>query len=240
MEDDNCHILVLFSLDAPYFTTGEMEDVPSEKISLDWPGCDESYLTPKVSEMPTDEVMVKLVRSELEALFHEKTAEMIRYDYLKRYRLKWWSLVSMNYFDETLPTLPDGHFQPWDNVEDYFNKHFAIYFQCTNPDKEDRFLPPSDGIGRYIYRYWLQMHRGRPPFQRHHFLAAPIEFSSGRDTFEKTHHLVTDLPYVLAFHKSLVCQVRATHPLPRCPGSCDPLEPAKLLRVDYQDEEKRS
>jgi hypothetical protein len=237
-DGDKWHIMVPFSLDAPYLTTGEMEDVPSTEIHPEWPGRDENYLTPGVSETPTNTTMVKLLRSELTTLFHDKTAEMIRYDYQKRYRVKWWSLLSMNRFDETLPTLPDGYFQgPYHhNVKDYFNKHFAIYFQPSDSDKMRQVLGASDGIGRYVYRYWLQMHRGRPPFQRHHFLVAPIELSNGY----KGRYLVADLPYVLALHKSLVCQLRAAYsPLLPLHAVSRPVWCSRdnnLFRNDYHNE----
>jgi hypothetical protein len=184
-----------------------MEDVPTQGIYLEDHDYDECYLAPQVSE-PTDAAIASLIRSELATLFHEKTAEMIRYD-RTRFTDKWSSLMGMSAFDDTLPTLSDSFFRARGKVEEYSNKHIAIYFQCTNGDKTHQPFKNATGgmVGRYVYRHWLQMHRGRPPFQRRHFLAKPIEFARGHEAHDllhyERHYLVTDLPYVLSFHRSL-------------------------------------
>lgn len=85
----------------------------------------------------------------------------------------------------------------------------AIYFQHNT--NETRSSISSNLVGRYVYRHWLRMHRGRPPFQRHHFLAKPIEFVHRGGGFGRMAEkpLVTDLPHVLAFHGSLCDSVEA-------------------------------
>lgn len=211
MENGNYHIRVPFSMDAPYLTTGELEDIPSQQISLELSQYDEVYLAPPASDMPTDTAMVKLLRNELATLFHERTAEMIRYE-RSLFTDNWLSskelAVGMSAFDETLPTLPRRFFRDRGRPKEYANKQIAIYFQCTSDDKRyQHYLPTGGMIGRYAYRHWLQMHRGRPPFQRHHFLATPIEFIGGQ--YLSRHYIATDLPYVLAFHNSLCDSVAA-------------------------------
>ncbi len=213
IDNQTSKIQVPFSLDSPYLTTGEYEDVPDKEIDLDFLVCDKRYLTPQASEMPTGTAMVGLLRKELAALFHESTATMIRY-HRDEFTDKWHSLLGMSAFDETQPTLPQGYFRPGrflapERVEGYFNKYIAVYFEHTNNDKNDGlFRLSSDLAGRYLYRHWLRMHHGRPPFQRHHFLAKPIEFVQRGGLMGKE-PLVTDLPYVLTFHRSLCDSVAA-------------------------------
>ncbi|OIW32592.1 hypothetical protein CONLIGDRAFT_630260 [Coniochaeta ligniaria NRRL 30616] len=204
--EDHGDIRVPFSLDSPYLMTGEHEDVPDKDIDLDFLGHDERYLTPRATEMPSGTAMVGLLRSELAALFHETTADMIR---LRRveFTIKWSSLMGMSAFNETQPTLPRCYYfqsEPFSepgSPEDYFNKSIAIYFQYTDDDDRSR-RASSALIGRYVYRHWLRMYHGRPPFQRRHFLAKAIEFVQG-DGVCSYKPLITDLPYVLAFHGSL-------------------------------------
>lgn len=64
-------------------------------------------------------------------------------------------------------------------------------------------------MGCYVHRHYVRMHNGRPPCQRHHFLAKPIQFVHKPLYKGIYEHRVTDLPYTLKFHKSLCNSVAA-------------------------------
>ncbi|KAM0260326.1 hypothetical protein ACHAPA_010302 [Fusarium lateritium] len=53
------------------------------------------------------------------------------------------------------------------------NKDIAVYFE-SSLDDGGWF---SRKIGCYIYREWLHLHEGRPPFQRHGFLATAAQIT---------------------------------------------------------------
>ncbi|KAK0637380.1 hypothetical protein B0T17DRAFT_613979 [Bombardia bombarda] len=210
-------IVVPFSLDSPYLTGGEYDDVPDLPIDpsyLRYLGCDEKYLTAGASAMD-----MGLVRKELAAVFHDTTARMIRYD-RDAFTDKWSSaLPGMDTVGETIATVSRCQLQKLEKyfkLEDYFNKHFAIYFTPYTEDKRAAADDDGRAIGRYIYRHWLWMHRTSlhckwPPFHRHHFMARATKFVDrriGPDCWNLEQCLVTDLPYVLAFHRS-VCDSAA-------------------------------
>lgn len=49
---------------------------------------------------------------------------------------------------------------------EYLNKQIMVYFEPTSVSSTE-----GDRVGRYVYREWLRLHDGRPPFQRHSFFA---------------------------------------------------------------------
>ncbi len=180
--------------------------------------CNEDYLTPKPQELLAgDAAIAQPLRRELKTLFHESAMELVRFDRWE-FTDKWISLWGMARFDETLPKLPRRYFQSKGliRVQDYFNKHLAVYFQSTFDDGTGR-LPglASELVGRYLFQHWFRMHGGRPPFQRGHYLAKAIEFVCPSGLEDSTHgldettHLVTDLPYIRAFHASLCDSIEA-------------------------------
>lgn len=234
--DQQVEIRVPFSMTSPYPMTGDDLDVPDEEMR-ELLGCNERYLTPsQTHDKPTGAAtMTRLLRTELTALFHEFTIKEIRYQ--KAETIKWRHLQGMSAFDETQPTLPRDYFH---RRGDFFNKHIAIYFQRTKNDPEGWFSPApvsSDMIGRYCYRHWLRMHAGRAPFQRRHFLAKAIEFVVPCEDGEigkhySMKHFVTDLPYVLGFHRSLCDSVAA--------GEEDIIAPSYYRRKRDQTEDRHA
>lgn len=59
----------------------------------------------------------------------------------------------------------------------------------------------GDRLGRYVYREWLRLHDGRPPFQRHSFFAKAVQIGdNGPRNLEK----------LTAFHEAL-CGVILSH-----------------------------
>ncbi|KAF5643025.1 4-coumarate ligase [Fusarium tjaetaba] len=54
----------------------------------------------------------------------------------------------------------------------FLNKEIAVYIDAHTVEDMDLGY-----IGRYLYRAWLHLHKGRPPFQRGGFLAKPLRIS---------------------------------------------------------------
>jgi hypothetical protein len=105
--------------------------------------------------------MKSAIRKELEGIFFEITARGIR---SLDWYLTWQYTESAEWVDRKLDFKPEA-------VLDFFNKEFMVYYEEL----------PSNGtsygkFGRYLYRAWLLLYNGRPPFQRGGFLAKPMLF----------------------------------------------------------------
>ncbi|KAJ4128923.1 hypothetical protein NW768_007447 [Fusarium equiseti] len=56
-------------------------------------------------------------------------------------------------------------------ILDFLNKEFMVYYEKEHSNGTD-----YGKFGRYLYRAWLLLNNGRPPFQRGGFLAKPMLF----------------------------------------------------------------
>lgn len=86
--DEQNHIRVPLSLISPYMTTSVFQDIPDYDFGSGATSrCDERYsLTrPSVCATLADPTVTKLVRNELETIFHEIAAENVRLDVGGRY-----------------------------------------------------------------------------------------------------------------------------------------------------------
>lgn len=62
-----------------------------------------------------------------------------------------------------------------DEIFKFFNKEIAIYIDTATVEEMDLGY-----LGRYLYRVWLHLYKGRPPFQRGGFFAKPLRISKKR------------------------------------------------------------
>ncbi|KAJ4007668.1 hypothetical protein NW752_010336 [Fusarium irregulare] len=104
----------------------------------------------------------------METIFFEKTARGLHT--LDRYTSDWQNFTSVERAGGSLDFEPE-------TILDFFNKEFMIYFD-TGASKMTNYhkLGRHGKFGQYLYRAWLQQHRGRPPFQRGGFLSKPMRF----------------------------------------------------------------
>jgi hypothetical protein len=151
------------------------------------------YVGPR-SRNPLPEKMVPLVRKELEDIFYQEAAYGLRKEH--PFRLGWRRDGSMTTFNGRWlhgETFKKGHGER--ALIEYLNKELMVYFQ-----HQSVVVPQDDRLGRYIYREWLRLHDGRPPFQRHSFFAKAVRFD------EKGPQSLQD---VSELHKSLCHRISA-------------------------------
>lgn len=132
-----------------------------------------------------------LIRKELRAIFFEETALYLRG--VEPYRLGWRRGGLLTTIKE--PTLSKQRFAPQDTMS-YLNKQIMVYFEPTSVTSVE-----DDRLGRYVYRQWLRLHNGRPPFQRHSFFAKAVQIGDKGPQ---------NLDELTAFHKDL-CGVISDH-----------------------------
>lgn len=161
-----------FSVLSPYLTTclyGKGDPaVPDDKIhnpkNL---GYDPRYLkTPPLHSLP--EGMPSLICQELRYIFFETTALHLRHE--DDYKIWWRRDGSMTCVDRR--HLPTRFIEP-KRVYQFLNKELIVYFETNSVSGYE-----STKIARYIYREWLHLHDGRPPFQRDGFFAKAVQISS--------------------------------------------------------------
>ncbi|KAH7169896.1 hypothetical protein EDB81DRAFT_774053 [Dactylonectria macrodidyma] len=188
-----CNYLALspFSAISPYLITcppwGNPDVADCERYRKEYPEDNARYFGPPGCEDLPDNMEV-LIRNELEAIFYEETASYLRQG--EPFRLGWRGDGRMTTFNGR--RLVKTVFKKRRNAGElfeYLNKEIMIYFQGDSGDGGQ-----DDGLGRYIYREWLRLHGGRPPFQRHRFFAKPICFG------ERGPQLLQDFS---EFHQSL-------------------------------------
>ncbi|RKL24230.1 hypothetical protein BFJ70_g12653 [Fusarium oxysporum] len=123
-------------------------------------GYDTKYL-----EVPSEFIlkdMPQLIRRELRDMFFDEAASLSRLeDHFKIWR-QGGALKSIN-----RPCLPDELIEP-NRFIDFLNKDAMVYFESDSVGGTD-----IGRIGWYIYREWLRLHDGRPPFQRNGLFAKP-------------------------------------------------------------------
>ncbi|KAI3577564.1 hypothetical protein IWW34DRAFT_851917 [Fusarium oxysporum f. sp. albedinis] len=123
-------------------------------------GYDTKYL-----EVPSEFIlkdMPQLIRSELRDMFFDEAASLSRLeDHFKIWR-QGGALKSIS-----RPCLPDELIEP-NRFIDFLNKDAMVYFESDSVGGTD-----IGRIGWYIYREWLRLHDGRPPFQRNGLFAKP-------------------------------------------------------------------
>ncbi|KPM46378.1 hypothetical protein AK830_g9 [Neonectria ditissima] len=78
-------------------------------------------------------------------------------------------------------------------ASEFLNKELIVYFETPSVDGAKIF--------RYIYREWLRLYDGRPPFQRESFFAKAVQIS--KNTSQK-------LAQLSAFHRT-ICQRLSVH-----------------------------
>jgi len=120
--------------------------------------------------------MKRNIRKEMENIFFETTAQGIRN---QDWYLTWQYIQSAQCVDDNLDLNSEA-------ILDFLNKEFMVYFE-EKPSSHTSY----GKFGRYIYRAWLQLYNGRPPFQRGGFLAKPMRFGKngvqGLDDLSKYH-----------------------------------------------------
>lgn len=109
--------------------------------------------------------MQRLIRKELEAMFFEAVATDLRCNNASSYR---WRMVETN-----APIIIDRQGKPIiksHSTIDFLNEEIIIYLETSTILKEEFCY-----LGRYLYRAWLQLDEGRPPFQRGGFITKPMQ-----------------------------------------------------------------
>ncbi|KAH7006822.1 hypothetical protein EDB80DRAFT_751594 [Ilyonectria destructans] len=163
-----------FSPISPYLTTcppyGD-STVPNHVVyRQECDGYDSRYLnSPAHGSQPNN--IFLLIRKELEAIFFEESASFLRKE--PPFRLGWrrdGMMTTVNQLQLPREVFTQDH-NPGDLIE-YLNKEIMIYFPCAALV----YGHQEDKLGRYLYREWLRLHNGRPPFQRHSFFAKPVCF----------------------------------------------------------------
>ncbi|KAF5988643.1 hypothetical protein FBULB1_1376 [Fusarium bulbicola] len=76
-----------------------------------------------------------------------------------------------------------------DGTLKFLNEEIAVYIDADTVEDMDLGY-----MGRYLYRAWLHLHKGRPPFQRGGFFAKPLLISK---------QLAGSLDKLLSFHGDL-------------------------------------
>ncbi|KAF4976144.1 hypothetical protein FZEAL_7163 [Fusarium zealandicum] len=184
-----------FSVLSPYlitgFSIGGDPTVPDLDVSREEnSGYESNYLkAPSLHSLP--EEMPSLIRKELQIIFFEETALHLRHQ--DTYKT-WWRR------DGTMTCvrrrhLPARGIAPRDVIQ-FLNKEILVYFESISVDADD-----GAKIARYIYREWLRLHHGRPPFQRDGFFAKAVQISDKGPR---------NLQQLSTFHKGL-CQQLSTH-----------------------------
>ncbi|RMJ06467.1 hypothetical protein CDV36_013948 [Fusarium kuroshium] len=183
-----------FSAISPYLITcppyGDPVNPDINRYRKDCPSYNAKYPQAAIWNSMANEAS-SLIRKELQAIFFEETALYLRS--VEPYRPGWRRGGLLTTINE--PSLSKQWFAPEATIE-YLNKQMMVYFEPTSVTSVE-----GDRLGRYVYREWLRLHDGRPPFQRHNFFAKAVQIGEKgpRNLQEPT-----------AFHKAL-CGVISAH-----------------------------
>ncbi|KAF5568035.1 hypothetical protein FPHYL_2969 [Fusarium phyllophilum] len=130
------------------------------------------------------EEMQGLIRKELQYMFFEETALYLRS--ANEYVVGWYATSDLPIARYRQPAQVDIDRE---EAFKFLNKDIAVYFDVHTVGGM-----VLGYIGRYLYRAWLHLHKGRPPFQRGGFFAKPLRIS------KKCHR---NLDRLLSFHGDL-------------------------------------
>lgn len=186
-----------FSVHSPYLITcGPGPNDPNvpdiERYRQEGPGQDSRYLTTISPPWQSlSEEMQHSIRQELEVLFFEETANELRS--MDTYAVRWQQILDIPTVKWRRPGEVD--IKP-EGIIKFLNKEVMIYL-----DQESIHYGEYGKLGRYIYRKWLHLYNGRPPFQRDSFFATAARFQdeepNGLDRLSKYHK---DLSQMLSAH----------------------------------------
>ncbi|RSM08497.1 hypothetical protein CDV31_008134 [Fusarium ambrosium] len=184
-----------FSVHSPYLITcgpGPNDDptMPdTEQYRQEGPGQDSRYLTTISPPWQSlSEEMQHSIRRELKILFFEETANELRS--MDTYAVRWRQILDIPFIKWLRPGEVD--IKPRGIIEFLLNKEVMIYLDhesinCSNYGK----------LGRYIYRKWLHLYNGRPPFQRDSYFAIAARFQdeelNGLDRLSKYHKALSKM-----------------------------------------------
>lgn len=186
-----------FSVHSPYLITcGPGPNNPTtpdiERYRQEGPGQDSRYLaTISPPWQSLSEEMQHSIRKELKILFFEETANELRS--MDTYAVRWRQILDIPLVKWRRPGEVD--IKP-EAIIEFLNKQVMIYI-----DQESIHGDAYGMLGRYIYRKWLHLYNGRPPFQRDSFFAIAARFQdeepNGLDRLSKYHK---DLSQMLSAH----------------------------------------
>ena len=186
-----------FSVHSPYLITcGPEPNDPTtpdiERYRQEGPGQDSRYLTTISPPWQSlSEEMQHSIRKELKILFFEETANELRS--MDTYAVRWRQILDIPLVKWRRPGEVD--IKP-EAIIEFLNKQVMIYI-----DQESIHGDAYGMLGRYIYRKWLHLYNGRPPFQRDSFFAIAARFQdeepNGLDRLSKYHK---DLSQMLSAH----------------------------------------
>lgn len=183
-----------FSAISPYLITcppyGDPVNPDINMDRKDCPSYNANYLQAAIWNSLPDEAP-SLIGKELRAIFFKETALYLRS--VEPYSLGWRRGGLLTTTNE--PSLSKQWFAAADTIE-YLNKQIMAYFEPTSVTSVEGYR-----LGRYVYREWLRLYDGRPPFQRHCFFAKAVQIG------EKGPRNLEELT---AFHKAF-CGVILAH-----------------------------
>ncbi|KAJ3529754.1 hypothetical protein NM208_g4001 [Fusarium decemcellulare] len=187
-----------FSEHSPYLITCHPRETDPTTPDLsfsrrDCPEYDSKYFrTISPPWQSLSEVMQGLILNELRDLFFEQTATELRS--LDTYAVKWRQILGIPLVKWRRPG--DVDIKPEDIIK-FLNKEVMIYLDTKSIADNSEY----GSLGRYIYREWLHLYNGRPPFQRGGFFAKATRFhdpeSDGLDRLSAFHK---DLSQMLSAH----------------------------------------
>ncbi|PNP79335.1 hypothetical protein FNYG_07411 [Fusarium nygamai] len=107
------------------------------------------------------------IEKELQYMFFEETALYLRS--ADEYSIGWYATSNLPVARYRQPAQVDID---RDEIFKFLNKEITVYIDVHTVGDMDLGY-----IGRYLYRAWLHLHKGRPPFQRGGFFAKPLRIS---------------------------------------------------------------
>ncbi|UPK97601.1 hypothetical protein LCI18_008536 [Fusarium solani-melongenae] len=186
-----------FSVHSPYLITcGPGPNDPTTpditRYRQEGPGQDSRYLTTISPPWQSlSEEMQHSIRKELKILFFEETANELRS--MDTYAIRWCQILDIPLVKWRHPGKVD--IKP-EAIIEFLNKEVMMYI-----DQESIYCGAYGMISRYIYRKWLHLYNGRPPFQRDSFFAIAArcqdEGPNGLGRLSKYHK---DLSQMLSAH----------------------------------------
>ncbi|KAG9495510.1 hypothetical protein J7337_013759 [Fusarium musae] len=108
-----------------------------------------------------------LIKKELQYMFFEEIALHLRSG--DEYAVGWYATSDLPVARYRHPAQVDIDRE---EAFQFLNKEIAVYIDTATVQDMDLGY-----LGRYLYRAWLHLHNGRPPFQRGGFLAKPLRIS---------------------------------------------------------------
>ncbi|KAF5634723.1 hypothetical protein F25303_8742 [Fusarium sp. NRRL 25303] len=168
---------------SPYLVMSSMID--SDQYREECSSYDSRYLkTTSPPWISLSKDMQALIRKELQYMFFEETASYLRSvdDYVTGWYATW-DLPVARYRQPAQVKIDR------DEIFKFFNKNIAIYIDTATVGEMDLGY-----LGRYLYRAWLHLYKGRPPFQRGGFFAKPLRLSK---------ELTGSLNALSSFHRDL-------------------------------------